>query len=216
MAAPGFRMLICLRVWSQEPVTSRHYLRGTLERIDKPMTASCRVALALLVVLALYPGRTQGQEIQWRDAASFEVEGKGWAGTAGPFDRLPDSAQNKVSPAVWNLSKDSAGICIRFVTDATAVSVRWSLTRESLDMPHMPATGVSGVDLYTREADNSWRFVGNGRPGEADGNLATFEFPDKATARHECLLYLPLYNGTKSLEIGVPVGRPSGSGAAAA
>jgi len=171
---------------------------------EKLMTASCRVALVVLAAFALSPGPIVGQEVQWCDAASLEIEGKGWAQTAGPFDRLPDSAQSKVSPAVWHLSKHSAGLCIRFATDANAVSVRWSLTSESLAMPHMPATGVSGVDLYNRLADGSWRFVGNGRPTQAEGNLATFKFPDDARDPRECLLYLPLYNGTKSLEIGIP------------
>ncbi|MBP7049711.1 MAG: nucleoside hydrolase [Phycisphaerae bacterium] len=170
------------------------------------MTASCRVVLVVLVAFLLDPGLVTAQEVQWQDAASLEVEGKGWAQTANPFDRLPDWAQSKVSPAVWGLSKHSAGICVRFVTDANAVSVRWSLTSESLAMPHMPATGVSGVDLYARLADGSWRFVGNGRPGKAEGNLATFKFPDGAKGSRECLLYLPLYNGTKSLEIGIPSG----------
>ncbi len=170
------------------------------------MTATWRAALVVLVAFVLHPGRALGQEVQWRDATSLEVEGKGWAQTAGPFDRLPDSAQSKVSPAVWHLSKHSAGICIRFVTDPNAVSIRWSLTSESLDMPHMPATGVSGVDLYARLADGSWRFIGNGRPDKVDGNLATFQFTESVPARRECLLYLPLYNGTKSLEIGVPSG----------
>jgi len=170
------------------------------------MTVSRCVALIVWVGFILRPGLAAEPELQWRDAASLEIEGKGWAQTAGPFDRLPDSAQSKVSPAVWGLSKHSAGLCVRFVTDAAAVSVRWSLTSESLAMPHMPATGVSGVDLYTRRADGSWRFVGNGRPAKAEGNLATFQFTESAPARRECLFYLPLYNGTKSLEIGVPSG----------
>lgn len=170
------------------------------------MIASRRIVLTLLSVLVLHLDLTEGQEIHWRDANSLEIEGKGWVDTAGSFDRLPDSAQSKVSGAVWHLSKHSAGICIRFVTDAAAVSVRWSLTSDSLDMPHMPATGVSGVDLYARGADNTWRFIGNGRPGSMDGNIAKFGFADGAASRRECLLYLPLYNGTKSLEIGVPAG----------
>ncbi len=179
---------------------------ATSVRTNELMTTSCRAALVVLIAFVLCAGRAAGQEVQWRHAASLDVEGKGWANTAGPFDRLPDWAQSKVSSSVWNLSKHSAGICVRFVTDAAAVSVRWSLTSESLDMPHMPATGVSGVDLYARLADGSWRFVGNGRPTKAEGNLVTFQFPDGAKGSRECLLYLPLYNGTKSLEIGIPSG----------
>lgn len=168
------------------------------------MIESCRVPLALLIVFAPHPGRAGAEEVRWRDAASLEIEGRGWAQTAGPFDRLPESARDKVSPTAWQLSKETAGVCIRFVTDSAAVRVRWSLTSGSLAMPHMPATGVSGVDLYARSADGPWRFVGNGRPAKRDGNLARFEFPDGARAGRECLLYLPVYNGTRSLEIGVP------------
>jgi inosine-uridine nucleoside N-ribohydrolase/lysophospholipase L1-like esterase len=172
--------------------------------MSKLMIMSCRIALVLLAMFAWHPGRARAQDVRWRDAASFAIEGKGWDKTAGPFDRLPDSAQSKVSPTAWQLSKESAGLCVRFVTDAAAVSLRWSLTSGSLAMPHMPATGVSGVDLYARSANGSWRFIGNGRPHKKDGNLAKIEFPDGGKAGRECLLYLPVYNGTKSLEIGVP------------
>jgi len=162
------------------------------------------VVLSLFAVLAVHFGNAAAQEVQWRDAASFEIEGGGWVQTAGPFDRLPDSAKAKVNSTAWNQSKESAGICIRFTTDAAAVSVRWSLTSASLAMPHMPATGCSGLDLYARAANGEWRFIGNCRPGKQDGNQSAIEFPDGAKAKRECLLYLPAYNGTKSLEIGVP------------
>jgi hypothetical protein len=105
------------------------------------------LVLILFAMLWVPGGFAVGQNIKWSDATSFEIEGKGWTKTAGPFDRLPDSAKDKVSPSVWGLGKNSAGIAVRFLTDATTVSVRWSLTSDSLAMPHMPATGVSGVDL---------------------------------------------------------------------
>jgi lysophospholipase L1-like esterase len=66
----------------------------------------------------------------------------------------------------------------------------------------MPATGVSGVDLYAKAKDGPWRFVGNGRP-TAMTNTATFPPPAGA----DLLLYLPPYNGIKSIEIGIPPGR---------
>ncbi|WP_437187900.1 SGNH/GDSL hydrolase family protein [Planctomicrobium sp. SH668] len=146
------------------------------------------------------------QDVEWRQAGEFEIEGMGWADTSSPFVRLPDSAKGKVSESVWNLSRDSAGICIRFQTDASSVKVRWSVTKGELAMPHMPATGVSGVDLYTRTKDGKWSFVANGRPHVADSNVATMDFVDGARPNRECLLYLPTYNGTKSLEIGVAAG----------
>jgi hypothetical protein len=51
---------------------------------------------------------------------------------------------------VWDLAQDSAGLRVRFVTDAPTIRARWTLRKERLAMPHMPATGVSGLDLYVR------------------------------------------------------------------
>jgi len=171
--------------------------------MNRTLIHSHWLVLILFAALWVPGGFAARQNIKWSDATSFEVEGKGWDKTAGSFDRLPDSAKDKVSPSVWGLSKNSAGIAVRFLTDAATVSVRWSLTSDSLAMPHMPATGVSGVDLYARSTNGLWKFVGNGRPVKQDGNEAAFSFNEPAKNLRECLLYLPLYNGTKSLEIGV-------------
>jgi len=41
---------------------------------------------------------------------------------------------------------------VRFQTDATSIHVHYQLHKDRLSMPHMPATGVSGIDLYARNA----------------------------------------------------------------
>src|SRR3954466_4905296 len=84
------------------------------------------------------------------DVRLLGVEGQGWTDTKAPFDRLPAKAEGKVPDAVWSLSHHSAGLAVRFVADAAAVQLKWSLTGSNLAMPHMPATGVSGLDLYVR------------------------------------------------------------------
>jgi len=139
-----------------------------------------------------------GQEL-WYDARLLPLEGKGWDQTESYYDRLPAAAKDKVPAPVWSLSHDSAGMCLRFLTDATSLKIRWTLRDESLAMPHMPATGVSGIDLYARTPEGQWRFVQNGRP-VAVSNEASFS----VTPGTECMLYLPLYNGVKSVEIGIP------------
>jgi hypothetical protein len=69
-------------------------------------------------------------------------------------------------------------------------------------MPHMPATGVSGVDLYVK-FDGHWRWLGAGQPTQSPTNTATLvsDIPD---GEREYLLYLPLYNGVSAVEIGIP------------
>ena len=144
-------------------------------------------------------------ETVWHEATEFEIEGRGWADTASPYDRFPARAKGIVPQHVWGLSRHSAGLCVRFQTDAPKIEVRWSLISDSLAMPHMPATGVSGVDLYARQPDRTWRYVQTGVPSAQDGNT-TEALTGADAGLREYLLYLPLYNGAKRVEIGVPSG----------
>lgn len=171
------------------------------------------VGVALLSLLSL-PGVLRSGEalsieqakvendIAWYDIRLLGVEGQGFTDTAAPFDRLPARAEKIVRPPVWSLSRDSAGMAVRFVTEATELSARWKLTKANLAMPHMPATGVSGLDLYVKGDDGKWRWVVNGRP-TAQENTAKL-FGGIEPGRREFLLYLPLYNGVTSVEVGVP------------
>lgn len=104
---------------------------------------------------------------------------------------------------VWELSCQSAGLSIRFKTNAQDISVRYEVT-QPLNMPHMPSTGVSGVDLYRYE-DMAFCF-------------GTYSFGDTILYKYrvdrgvqvgkdtEYILYLPLYNEVSHFEIGVPEG----------
>lgn len=141
-------------------------------------------------------------KLRWFDAKELCVEGKGWVDTKHFYDRLPAKAEGVVRLPVWGLSHDSAGMAVRFVTDATAISVRWTVRKESLAMSHMPASGVSGVDLYVRHR-GEWRWLGAARP-EKSVTTEKALVSGMKVERRECLLYLPLYNGVEKVEIGVP------------
>lgn len=141
---------------------------------------------------------------QWFDIRQLGVEGQGWSETKSPFDRLPAKAEGVVRKAVWNLSRHSAGLCVRFESDATDLQARWKLTSARVAMPHMPATGVSGLDLYVRDENGRWRWVATGQP-KAQENTAKLISGVPAGTR-QYLLYLPLYNGVTSVELGIPAG----------
>jgi hypothetical protein len=151
---------------------------------------------------------TERDGVAYVDARDFGVEGRGWpaADFAAPFDRLPAKAQEKVRADVWNLSRHAAGLCVRFVADTPAIHARWTLTSDSLAMPHMPATGVSGLDLYARDDAGHWRWVACATPNKAGLEQGGVVVDGLAPGKREWLLYLPLYNGVTSLEIGVPAG----------
>jgi lysophospholipase L1-like esterase len=146
----------------------------------------------------------------WHDAKNLTIEGRGWNDTEDFYFRLPARAKSKVNDSVWWLAGDSAGMVVRFITDSTEIRVKWSLRDEQLAMEHMAATGVSGVDLYTRY-NGKWRWLGVGKPSHVDNESTLIE--GMPAGKREFALYLPLYNGVKSVEIGILEGATIGTAA---
>lgn len=144
------------------------------------------------------------EPLQWHDVKTLEIEGRAFDDTQSHFDRLPKAAQEMVPRPVWDLSHNSAGMAVRFVTDAPRLDAQWTLRNKNIAMTHMPATGVSGLDLYIRSGE-SWRWVASTRPGETQRQSATF-FTKLKGGKREYLLYLPLYNGVTEVKLGVPKG----------
>jgi lysophospholipase L1-like esterase len=89
----------------------------------------------------------------------------------------------------------------RFETDAAAIWTRYTLLSNSLSMNHMPATGVSGADLYAQDGKGQWRWLAVARPGGQNVNVRLIDGIEPG--RRAYMLYLPLYNGVESLEIGL-------------
>lgn len=138
----------------------------------------------------------------WTDIRALGVEGQGWREVRAPYDRLPAKAEGKAPAAVWSLSRHSAGMHVRFITDASTIHARWIVGSQNLAMPHMAATGVSGLDLYVRTEKGQWHWLAVGRPTQASNQVALIS--GIPPGRREFLLYLPLYNSTLSVELGIP------------
>ncbi len=166
-----------------------------------------RVSFVLVFVFSVlcFP---VGAQWKWYDPlkAGFPVvQHQAWGEEVGMrFNRLPERAKGTVRPDVWNLSRHSAGLAVYFYSNAPEIKVRYQVSG-SLQMPHMSATGVSGVDLYSIDSDGAWHF-----------NFGEYRFGDTITYRYEHIpadryhklgyeyrLYLPLYNQVEWLEIGV-------------
>ncbi|MBT3636707.1 MAG: hypothetical protein HN531_07200 [Opitutae bacterium] len=160
--------------------------------------------IILLLILAI-PVIAQ-DKTEWLDVTEWGVEGRGWTDQERNrwFDRFPAKAEGKVTKSVWNLSRHSAGMMVRFKTDATTIRAKWKLLSARLGMPHMPPSGVSGLDLYARDAKGQWRWAAATKPNKQDMEATLLS--GIAPGMREYALYLPLYNGTESLEIGVPKG----------
>lgn len=169
------------------------------------MNYCLRFALALLFLISIANAQnteTAQPVLRWHNLKDFGIEGKGWTDTKSFYDRLPAKAETIVRAPVWKLSQNSAGMSVRFVTDAGTIYARWTLRSPALALAHMAASGVSGVDLYVRE-NGVWRWIGIGeamKPSINEYKLIANIAPQK----REYQLYLPLYNGVEAVEIGLP------------
>ncbi|MEX0882353.1 MAG: SGNH/GDSL hydrolase family protein [Cyclobacteriaceae bacterium] len=126
------------------------------------------------------------------------IHGQAWEGIR--YSRLPDEAEKSVRSPVWGLSRHSAGVKLRFNSNANRIKVRYTV-KGKLDMPHMPATGVSGLDLYTKNKEGDWIWV-KGIYSFKDTINYEFVLNDGYVGSREFDLYLPLYNQVLELEIG--------------
>ncbi len=173
------------------------------------MPTSRRQFLHLLVgsaALTALPRTTRAkyQPLNWHDVRDWGVEGKGWNDTLRYFDRLPGKAQGVVREPVWNLSRTATGMTVRFVTDSPGIHVRYQLLSENLAMSHMPATGVSGLDLYAIDAQGVERWANVVRPESQ--HIETTIAQGLRPGTRQYTIYLPLRNGVESLEIAVEEG----------
>lgn len=157
------------------------------------------VALCLIGFMVASAGQPAAG-LEYYDAADFKVIGLGNVSSSNPYYRLPDSLEGKIRDQLWELARNNAGVAVRFRTDATEVGVRWTVWMKRW-MNHMTATGIRGLDLYCL-SDSGWCFINSARPGNDSSNKSTLVSGLSAEMR-EYMLYLPLYDGVDTLEIGV-------------
>lgn len=69
-----------------------------------------------------------------------------------------------------------------------------------MSLPNLTRVAQKGLDLYIKR-DGKWQFAGVGIPGGVTTEKVLVD--NMGTEEKECLLYLPLYDELKSLEIGV-------------
>ena len=168
--------------------------------------------LILLILIISIVNICTAQNIKeyttWNPAKdSLQVlQGQAWPSEVKSFyDRLPAKAEAIVRKPVWDLSRNSAGLQLRFQTNADEIIVKYMVSSQH-QMPHMPATGASGIDLYAKTIDGKWSWAAG---KYAFGDTIVYRFSNLSTndqhvKDHEYNLYLPLYNSVKWMEISYP------------
>jgi len=147
-------------------------------------------------------------EIKWVDplkSDGWKVEGRIW--DMPNYARLPAKAKESVRGSVWSLGQQSAGLKVRFWSNSPEIHLDYQIGG-GLSMFHMPATGVSGFDLYRRSREVGMYWVAATKPTKAKASVKLIGGLDvNSRVPQLYTLYLPLYNSVKSLKIGVLEGK---------
>ena len=137
----------------------------------------------------------------YRDASNFFLYGKA-STTPQQYHRVDTVKYNDMPPTIKKLLTNSAGLAICFKTNSKAISAKWCVTN-SRASGNLTPIAQKGLDLYIKK-DGKWIFAGVGRPSAVCSEFDLVKNMDGA--EKECMLFLPLYDELKSLEIGTDEG----------
>lgn len=158
-----------------------------------------QILTVMLLVLSYTCSAASPDSLKYMDATNFPVIGKGFTDTQTRYERLPARLEKETRGPVWHLSKNCSGLAIRFRTNSSVIAAKWEV-KEDVVMNHFTMTGIKGLDLYCLK-DGEWQFVNSARPKEKFTEAVIIN--NMSEEEKEYMLYLPLYDGLISLEIGV-------------
>jgi len=163
------------------------------------------VIFSILVLIAfasdawcLPANHVDADTLAFYDARHFTVIGR--FHNEENYRRFPQRYKGVLRDQVWEESLSSAGIAIRFRTNATRIAVRWTLREIDPLSKEAGSIGTDGVDLYGNTG-TGWQYVNTGKPKKKVNEFVLLR--DGDGGYKEYLLNLPLYNGVDSLSIGI-------------
>ncbi|MBE6591692.1 MAG: hypothetical protein E7646_06590 [Ruminococcaceae bacterium] len=152
-----------------------------------------------------YVDRSLKYPLVWYDVkcAPLDLYGIMRSADNSTYVRLPESIAERVNDGVQSLNYNTSGARVRFSTDSPYIALRCVYKKMS-KFPHMPATGVSGFDLYLDTDYDSVYYrtfipdIKNGETGYVcSGELTQREGMNSYTVN------FPLYNRMDEVYIGI-------------
>ena len=158
--------------------------------------------VTLLCASLISLGGVFAKDMIYHDATKFPLYGSAVKNDSVTFTRLPDSLKHKVRKELYDLGTNTAGLFIRFSSNATKMKVKWNSTF-NCEMNHMAPSGIRGFDVYTLMDDGHWEFVAPARPIVNKKQCSATVFAAMKPGMREYMMFFPLYDGADSLYIGV-------------
>jgi len=152
------------------------------------------MAVGLFLFSCLYTVNAQ----KFVNGSELELIGKMFPDEPG-YSRLDTTKWPDLPDPVKSLLQHSAGLALSFSTNSNKISAKWCVGGAGA-LNNMTPIGQKGLDLYIRR-NGKWEYAGVGRPKDKCSSYTLIE--NMEDGWKECLVYLPLYDELKSIEIGI-------------
>lgn len=133
---------------------------------------------------------------------TLPIHGK-YFDTPEPFHRVDTLKYNDMPASVKKLYTNSPGLFVTFKSNTATLFAKWCVTDKKQGL-NLTSIANKGLDVYIKNSSGKWQYAGS------KGSAKTCEegkvLEELGTADKEFLVYLPLYDETKSIEIGVENG----------
>ena len=137
------------------------------------------------------------------DDKPFELDGLYWRRKGGKIRRLP--VKTKISANVDELAWHTAGVMLRFKTDASEIRINASLWRNAR-MFHMAHVGSMGFDIYIGSGSAKIYYASARFDHTQEQYNVTIFKNDTEKKMREFTLHFPLYSGVEKFAIGLTKG----------
>ncbi len=159
------------------------------------------IFIVIGLLLLTFTGNAQSEKV-YTDAHDLTLIGKA-ENSKMYYHRLDTSAHQDIPAILRTLATRSAGLALSFTTNSTTVSAKWC-TSKLATADNMTGIAFEGMDLYIKH-NGRWQFAGVARHVSHECSESVIA-ENMEAGKKECLLFLPTYDETLSLSIGIDQG----------
>ena len=158
--------------------------------------------LCVLIVLTSTAAAAP-KNTKWVDASTLTIINKAQTDTV-TWQRIDTTRYDNLTKTAATYLSFSTGIAVTFRTDSRNIYARWT-TSGRKPAANNTLINQSGLDMYIMH-DGKWTFAGTGSPKSGKTRQEAPVACNMTDSVKECVLYLPLFDTVKDLQIGIDPG----------
>jgi len=159
-------------------------------------------ALSLMSLKASSQSTVTQKPLRYVDAHALLITGRSAKLPAAGYNRIDSNLRSEIPARVAELSKNTAGVQVDFITNSKTIGFKWTIDNYSI-LPNMTPIAKNGLDLYGLN-HGRFQFVATAAPSGEHSTKVAIHHLDGQMRHYR--VYLPLYGSLTELYVGVDSG----------